>query len=184
MIKISTPIEGLYILEPKVFRDERGYFAELFNQQKFEELGFQYKFIQDNQSCSSYGVIRGLHYQLAPHAQTKLVRAVQGRIFDVAVDLRKGSPTFGQWFGIELSEDNFKQLLIPHGFAHGFSVLSEKAIVYYKCDNFYAPKSERGILFNDPTLSINWQIEINNTIVSPKDKMWPTLDKAEINFLY
>jgi dTDP-4-dehydrorhamnose 3,5-epimerase len=182
MNKISTPIPDLYILEPKVFRDDRGYFVELFNQQKFNDLGLDYHFVQDNQSCSSYGVIRGLHYQLAPYAQSKLVRAVRGRIFDVAVDLRKGSHTFGKWFGVELSEDNFRQLLIPRGFAHGFSVLSETAIVHYKCDNLYHPQSERGINFNDPFLAIDWQIPLDKAIVSPKDKMWPTFDKADMNF--
>jgi len=184
MEKIATPIVDLYILEPKVFRDDRGYFVELFNQQKFQDLGFTYQFVQDNQSCSSFGVIRGLHYQLAPYAQTKLVRAVRGRIFDVAVDLRKGSPTFGKWFGVELSEDNFRQLLIPRGFAHGFSVLSETAIVHYKCDNLYHPQSERGIHFNDPMLAIDWQIPLDKAVVSPKDKMWPNFDQAEMNFYY
>ncbi|MGC8803931.1 MAG: dTDP-4-dehydrorhamnose 3,5-epimerase [Bacteroidales bacterium] len=182
MEKIATPIADLYILEPKVFRDERGYFTELFNQKKFQELGFTYQFIQDNQSSSTYGVIRGLHYQLAPFAQTKLVRAVRGRIFDVAVDLRKGSPTFGKWYGVELSEDNFRQLLIPRGFAHGFSVLSETAIVHYKCDNLYHPQSERGINYNDPILAIDWQVPHDRAIVSPKDRMWPNFDKAEMNF--
>lgn len=184
MEKIATPIADLYILEPKVFRDDRGYFVELFNQQKFQVLGFTYQFVQDNQSCSSFGVIRGLHYQLAPYAQTKLVRAVRGRIFDVAVDLRKGSPTFGKWFGVELSEDNFRQLLIPRGFAHGFSVLSETAIVHYKCDNLYHPQSERGINFNDPMLAIEWQIPLDKAVVSPKDRMWPNFDKADMNFYY
>ncbi|MCX7986767.1 MAG: dTDP-4-dehydrorhamnose 3,5-epimerase [Bacteroidales bacterium] len=182
MNKIETPIRDLYILEPKVFRDDRGYFAELFNQQKFNDLGFSYQFVQDNQSCSTYGVIRGLHYQLAPYAQTKLVRAVRGKILDVAVDLRKESPTFGKWFGVELSEDNLLQLLIPRGFAHGFSVLSDSAIVHYKCDNFYHPQSERGINFNDPFLNIDWQIPVDKAIVSPKDRMWPTFDKADMNF--
>lgn len=182
MEKIATPIADLFILEPKVFRDERGYFTELFNQQKFQDLGFSYQFVQDNQSCSTYGVIRGLHYQLAPFAQTKLVRVVRGRIFDVAIDLRKGSPTFGKWFGAELSEDNFRQLLIPRGFAHGFSVLSETAIVHYKCDNLYHPQSERGINFSDPLLAIDWQIPPDKAIVSPKDRMWPNFDKAEMNF--
>jgi len=182
MEKIATPIADLYILEPKVFRDDRGYFVELFNQQKFQDLGFTCQFVQDNQSCSTFGVIRGLHYQLAPYAQTKLVRAVSGRIFDVAVDLRKGSPTFGKWFGVELSDDNFRQLLIPRGFAHGFSVLSETAIVHYKCDSLYHPQSERGINYNDPSLAIDWRIPTDRAIISPKDKMWPNFDKAEMNF--
>ncbi len=183
MNKIETPIADLYVLEPRVFRDERGYFLELYNKQKFLEHGLDYQFVQDNQSKSSFGVIRGLHYQLAPYAQAKLVRVIEGRIFDVAVDLRKGSPTFGHWYGIELSADNFLQLLIPRGFAHGFSVLSETAIVHYKCDNIYHPQSERGIFYADQSLNIDWHIPSEKALVSPKDKMWPNFDSAEMNFL-
>jgi dTDP-4-dehydrorhamnose 3,5-epimerase len=180
---ISTPIEGLFIIEPKVFRDDRGYFVELYNQQQFEEQGLRYTFIQDNQSCSTFGVIRGLHYQLEPYAQAKLVRAARGKILDVAVDLRKNSATFGKCYGVELSEDNFLQFLIPRGFAHGFSVLSDMAIVQYKCDNLYHPQSERGILFNDKNLDIDWKIPIEKAIVSSKDQKWPLLVEAEMNFL-
>lgn len=180
---IKTPIPDLLIIEPKVFRDERGYFFELYNEQKFIENGLHYQFIQDNQSKSSYGVIRGLHYQLNPYAQAKLVRAIAGTIFDVAVDLRKNSPTFGQWYGVELSTDNFLQLLIPRGFAHGFSVLSEFAIVHYKCDNIYQPQMERGIFFADKFLAIDWHLPIEKSIVSAKDNMLPAFDHAEINFL-
>ena len=143
---VETGIPGLVIIEPKIFEDDRGYFFESFHHGKLSQHGLQTSFIQDNQSKSSYGVIRGLHYQLNPHAQTKLVRVLEGVIYDVAVDVRKGSPTFGKWFGIELSADNKKQLYIPKGFAHGFSVLSQTAVVFYKCDNLYNPSSEGGIV--------------------------------------
>jgi len=184
MKKIPTPLNDLYIIEPIIFRDDRGYFSEQYNEQKFSELGFHFHFVQDNQSKSSYGVIRGLHYQLFPYAQTKLVRVLKGSIFDVAVDIRKGSPTFGKWYGIELSEDNMLQLLVPRGFAHGFSVLSDTAIVFYKCDNLYNPQSERGINFADPELNIDWKIDINKAVVSAKDKVLPNLKNADFNFKY
>ncbi len=182
MIVTETNISGLNIIEPKVFEDNRGYFFESYNQKTFQQHDLYYSFVQDNESLSSYGTIRGLHYQLAPYAQSKLVRVISGKIFDVAVDIRKNSPTFGQWQGIELSSENKYQLLIPKGFAHGFSVLSEKAVVLYKCDSFYSPESERGINFKDPSLNIDWKISDNEAIVSAKDRVLPDLKDAEINF--
>jgi dTDP-4-dehydrorhamnose 3,5-epimerase len=179
---LETPIKDLYIIEPRVFKDERGYFFESYNKKKFEEAGLQYDFVQDNQSKSQYGVIRGLHYQLAPFAQAKLVRVLEGKVLDVVVDIRKNSPTFGKTFSIELSADNFRQLLVPRGFAHGFSVLSETAIFAYKCDNIYNKSAERGILYNDTQLNINWKIPINKAIISEKDKINPVFADAEINF--
>jgi dTDP-4-dehydrorhamnose 3,5-epimerase len=181
---ISTPIQDLFVIEPRVFKDERGYFLEHHNEETFRSKGLDFHFVQDNQSKSTFGVIRGLHYQLAPYSQTKLVRAIQGRIFDVAVDIRKNSPTFGNWYGIELSDDNFLQLLVPKGFAHGFSVLSETAIVHYKVDTIYNPQADRGILYCDKSLDVNWHIEPDKAIVSPKDKMLPDFDKAEMNFIF
>ncbi len=179
---IKTKIEGLLVIEPNIFKDARGYFYESYNESKFHDASLKYIFIQDNQSKSSHGVIRGILYQLEPYAQTKLIRVLQGNIFDVAVDIRKGSPTFGEWFGIELSDDNFKQLLIPKGFAHGFSVLSEFAVILYKCDDFYAPTAERGIIFNDNELDIDWKLSPEDILVSEKDKLLPSLSKAEMNF--
>ncbi len=170
------------IVQPDVFNDKRGYFFESYNINDFKRYGLDYNFIQDNESKSTYGVIRGLHYQLAPYAQAKLLRVVEGSVFDVAVDLRKDSPAFGQWFGIELSAENKTQLLIPQGFAHGFSVLSETAIITYKCDNVYYPKAERAINYNDATLNIDWQIDTDCAIVSPKDKIAPNFKSAEMNF--
>ncbi len=181
---IETPIRGLLIIEPRVFADERGYFFESFNQSDFEKQGLMTGFVQDNESKSGYGVIRGLHYQLGPYAQTKLIWVVQGTVYDVAVDLRKGSPTFGQWYGLEVSAANKKQFYIPKGFAHGFSVLSEYAIFSYKCDNFYNPESERGIRFDDPTLSIDWKLNEAEAIVSEKDMILPFLNDAEMNFKF
>lgn len=178
----DTPFKDLKIIEPKVFKDQRGYFFESYNFEKLHEFGFSNQFVQDNQSKSSYGVIRGLHYQLQPEAQTKLVRVFSGRIFDVAVDIRKNSPTFGQWFGVELSDENFKQLLIPRGFAHGFSVLSETAVVFYKCDFNYRSDRERGISYNDKMLNIDWQIPVEKMIISERDKNMPNFDVAEMNF--
>jgi dTDP-4-dehydrorhamnose 3,5-epimerase len=180
---ISTPISDLYVIEPRVFKDDRGYFFEHYSDEKFKNAGLNYRFVQDNESKSSFGVIRGLHYQLAPFAQTKLLRVIQGKIFDVAVDLRKNSATFGHWYGVEISEDNFLQLLIPRGFAHGFSVLSNIAIVHYKCDYIYNPSAEKGILYNDKSLNIDWHINTKDALVSPKDKILPDFDKAEMNFL-
>ncbi len=178
----KTPIEGLLIVKPDVYKDNRGYFFESYNEDRFVQNGVPMKFVQDNQSLSSYGVIRGLHYQLEPYAQTKLVRVLQGRIFDVAVDIRKNSPTFGQWYGIELSDENFLQFLLPKGFAHGFSVLSKTAQVLYKCDNYYHKASERGIIYNDKTLNIDWKLNPDEILVSHKDKDMSNFENAEINF--
>lgn len=184
MNRIETGISGLFVLEPKVFKDDRGYFFESYNSQKLTDLGIKNAFVQDNQSKSSYGVLRGLHYQLNPHAQTKLVRVLEGTIYDVAVDIRKGSPTFGKHFGIELSSENNLQLYIPKGFAHGFSVLSNTAVVMYKCDCLYNPQSERGVRFDDPTLGIDWHISAKDAILSPKDIANPLLKDAETNFTF
>ena len=178
----ETGIEGLLIVKPRVFQDERGYFFESYNDRKMREQGLHFTWVQDNQSKSSYGVIRGLHYQLEPYAQTKLVRVLKGKILDVAVDLRTGSPTYGKWKSLLLSEDNFLQLLIPKGFAHGFSVLSGEAIVFYKCDQFYHPASDKGIRYNDPALGIDWQIPEDKVIISEKDRNLPLLAEAELNF--
>jgi dTDP-4-dehydrorhamnose 3,5-epimerase len=180
----ETGLQGLVIIEPDFFEDQRGYFFESYNYEKLKSAGIEYQFVQDNQSKSGYGVIRGLHYQTEPRAQTKLVRVLNGEIYDVAVDMRKGSPTFGKWFGLELSCKNRKQLLIPRGFAHGFSVLSEKAIVFYKCDDFYAPEYDAGVIFNDPELNINWRIPEGKTILSPKDASLPKLKEAKNNFIF
>ena len=179
---IETPIKDLLIIKPRVFEDARGFFCETYNRQKFNELGIENDFCQDNLSKSSYGVIRGLHYQLAPHSQAKLVSAVQGKVWDVAVDLRKDSPTFGKWFGVELSLENHTYFLIPRGFAHGFSVLSETAIFSYKCDNYYNPQAESGIIYNDSDLNIDWKIPAEKAIVSEKDKMNLAFRNAEMNF--
>lgn len=181
---IETPIPGLLIIEPRVFADERGYFFESFNEAAFEKNGLVSCYLQDNESKSQRGVIRGLHYQLAPYAQTKLVRVIQGSVYDVAVDLRQGSPTFGQWYGLEISAENKKQLYIPKGFAHGFSVLSEHAIFSYKCDNLYHPASERGIRFDDPQLGIDWQINEADAVISGKDLHNPAFAEAEMNFKF
>lgn len=178
----ETEFEDLYVFEPTVFADERGFFFESYNKEIFKKQNLPYNFVQDNQSFSKYGVIRGLHYQLNPYAQAKLVRALHGKILDVAVDLRKTSNTYGNVFSIELTQDNKKQLLIPPGFAHGFSVLSETAVVMYKCDAFYNKASEAGIIYNDVDLSIDWQISEELAIVSEKDKALPTFKKILINF--
>lgn len=182
MKAFETDFPGLMIVEPKVFEDERGYFYESYNKTRFREQGIDIGFIQDNQSKSSYGVTRGLHYQLNPRAQTKLIRVIQGTIWDVVVDIRRNSPTYGKWFGIELSEENKKQLLIPKGFAHGFSVLSETAVVLYKCDDLYSPSDERGIIYNDPFLNIDWKVESSGMILSAKDLKHPGFEQAEKNF--
>lgn len=179
----DTAIPGLITFEPAVFEDDRGYFFESYNDQVFEEQAIG-PFLQDNQSHSKYGVIRGLHYQLDPHAQAKLVRVLSGKILDVAVDIRKGSPTFGKVFKIELSAENKKQLYIPGGFAHGFSVLSESADVLYKCDAFYNKESEGGIIYNDPELNIDWKIPADQVIVSPKDLKSPSFATCRNNFEY
>lgn len=171
----ETGFEGLLIIEPKVFGDARGYFMESYRMSILEELGLVYHFVQDNQSSSTYGVIRGLHYQREPHAQTKLVRVVKGSIYDVAVDIRPHSPTYGQWFGLEINDENHLQLLIPQGFAHGFSVLTEQATVFYKCDAYYHAESEGGIRFDDPELQIDWKIPVNSAVISEKDRGLPLL---------
>ena len=171
----ETGIEGLLIIEPKVFKDPRGFFYESYHQERLAEHGINYQFTQDNQSRSTYGVVRGLHFQNHPHAQAKLVRVTRGAIFDVAVDIRPGSPSYGHWFGLELSEDNFLQLLIPGGFAHGLSVQSEQATVQYKCDEYYHPESESGIRFDDPDLNIDWKIDPQSAMVSEKDLILPYL---------
>jgi dTDP-4-dehydrorhamnose 3,5-epimerase len=181
---IQTNIRDLLIFEPKVFEDSRGFFFESFNQQTYKVAGIEIDFVQDNQSYSKYGVIRGLHYQLDPHAQTKLIRVLVGKILDVAVDIRKGSPTFSKSFSIELSAENKKQLFIPGGFAHGFSVLSDHAEVLYKCDSFYSQESEAGILYNDKTLSIDWKIPAGKETVSEKDIKLPALSECRNNFEY
>lgn len=171
---IETPFEGLLILEPNVFEDDRGYFFESFNAARLEEkAGFTNLFVQDNQARSTINVLRGLHYQNAPHAQTKLIRALEGTIWDVVVDLRKDSKTYGRWYGVELSAENKRQFLIPRGFAHGYSVLSETAEVFYKCDNLYNKPSEGGVLYSDPALNIDWKIDLSDAIVSDKDKVLP-----------
>ncbi|MBN1599698.1 MAG: dTDP-4-dehydrorhamnose 3,5-epimerase [Bacteroidales bacterium] len=180
----KTPIKDLYVLEPRIFEDPRGYFFESYNKAKLAKSGINYNFIQDNQSRSVYGVIRGLHYQLEPKAQTKLVRVIQGKIYDVAVDVRKGSPTYGKWYGLELSEENKKQLIVPKGFAHGFSVLTETAIVMYKCDELYAPETDAGIICNDPELGIDWGIPEEKIIISEKDSKLPGIRNAKNNFKY
>ena len=166
----TTAIEGVVILEPKVFGDERGYFLESFSQREFEEKVCKTTFVQDNESSSRYGVLRGLHFQKPPHAQAKLVRVVKGKVLDIAVDIRKGSPTFGHHVSIELSGENKRQLFIPRGFAHGFAVLSDEVVFQYKCDNYYVPHSEGGILWNDPALGIDWKLPEEDVILSEKDK--------------
>lgn len=179
---ISTILNDLYIIKPTVFEDNRGFFFESFNNKKLEEAGLQYHFIQDNHSKSSYGVLRGLHYQNAPFAQAKLVRVIQGKVLDVVVDIRKDSSTFLQHFSIELSADNKLQLLIPRGFAHGFVVLSETCEFLYKCDNFYDKTSEGGIAYNDASLNIDWIIPDHDIILSEKDKQNPIIENAVFNF--
>jgi len=180
----TCQIPGLIIVEPAVFEDSRGYFFESYNQALFEQNGIVYKFVQDNESQSSYGVIRGLHFQMNPFAQSKLIRVLAGKILDVAVDIRKGSPTFGKTFSIELSEENKKQLFIPQGFAHGFSVLSKTAAVLYKCDQFYNKQSEGGIRYNDPELNIDWKIETDKASVSEKDIVLPLFKDSVHNFQF
>lgn len=178
---IETKLQGCYILEPDVFIDDRGYFLETFNKVRFEAaVGQEINFVQDNQSFSKRGVVRALHYQRGDFAQAKLVRVLYGRVLDVAVDLRRNSPTFGEHFSIELSAENKKQLFIPRGFAHGFVTLSETAEFFYKCDNFYNQKAEGGIIFNDPTLNIDWKFPESDFIVSAKDKKLPEFNIAEL----
>ncbi len=179
---VETGFEGLFVLEPRVFADERGYFFESFNSQTFKNNGLDFEWVQDNQSQSRYGVVRGLHFQKPPYAQTKLIRVLKGEILDVVVDLRHDMPTYGKSFSIVLSSQNHLQLLIPKGFAHGFSVLSEEADVMYKCDALYNKESESGILFNDPKLGIDWQVEQDKMVVSDKDLVLPAFDAQHILF--
>ena len=174
---IKTKLEGVVIIEPQVFFDDRGYFFESFSQQRFNEQVAPITFVQDNESKSSYGVLRGLHFQKPPFAQSKLVRVMKGKVLDVAVDLRKGSPTFGQYESVVLSEENKRQFFIPQGFAHGFAVLSEEAIFQYKCDNYYAPQSEGSVRWNDPTIAIDWQLPEKDIILSAKDEKAPLLSQ-------
>ena len=174
---IKTKLEGVVIIEPQVFFDDRGYFFESFSQQRFNEQVAPITLVQDNESKSSYGVLRGLHFQKPPFAQSKLVRVVKGKVLDVAVDLRKGSPTFGQYESVVLSEENKRQFFIPQGFAHGFAVLSEEAIFQYKCDNYYAPQSEGSVRWNDPTIAIDWQLPEKDIILSAKDEKAPLLSQ-------
>ena len=181
---IETAIEDVVIIEPRLFKDERGYFFESFSQRDFEEKIRKISFVQDNESKSSYGVLRGLHFQKPPYAQSKLVRVIKGAVLDVAVDIRKGSPTFGKHVAIELTEENHLQLFIPRGFAHGFSVLSQEVIFQYKCDNFYAPQSEGALAWDDSDLNINWRIPTNQIILSEKDKHHEKLKDASWLFDY
>ena len=179
---IKTNIEGVVVIEPRVFEDERGYFFESFSEREFCADVCNCHFVQSNEAKSSYGVVRGLHFQLPPYAQSKLVRVAKGRVLDVAVDIRKSSPTFGKYVAVELSSDNHRQIFIPHGFAHGYSVLSEEAVVEYKCDNYYAPESEGAIAWDDAALAIDWQIPAEKVVLSAKDKNHSTLAECETLF--
>ncbi|MEO5650211.1 MAG: dTDP-4-dehydrorhamnose 3,5-epimerase [Ginsengibacter sp.] len=180
----KTQFPGLLIFVPKIFEDSRGYFFESYNQKVFSEESIEINFVQDNQALSSFGIVRGLHFQKDPFAQTKLIRVLSGKIIDAVVDLRKNSPTYGNAYTIELSAENKKQLLIPKGFAHGYSVISETAEVFYKCDVFYHKESEGGILWNDPQLNIDWKVPADRVIVSEKDARNPTFKTGESNFFF
>lgn len=184
---IKTKLDGVLIIEPKIFQDARGYFFESFSQREFDEkvspvLGHTVTFVQDNESMSSYGVMRGLHYQKMPYTQSKLVRVVKGSVLDVAVDIRKGSPTFGQHVAVELTEENHRQFFVPRGFAHGFAVLSETAIFQYKCDNFYHPEADAGINIKDESLAIDWRIPVEDALLSEKDLMHACLKDSVLDF--
>ncbi len=181
---IETPIPGVLVLEPRIFGDSRGYFFESFSRREFVQKVMETEFVQDNESRSSFGVIRGLHFQKPPFAQSKLVRVVEGAVLDVAVDIRRGSPTFGRHVAVELSGENHRQVFIPRGFAHGFSVLSESVVFQYKCDNFYAPDSEGALAWNDPDLGIDWRIPPEKAILSDKDRRHPRLKDADWLFDY
>ena len=181
---IKTDIEGLIIIKPQIFKDSRGYFFESFSQREFNEKVTPIQFVQDNESCSSYGVMRGLHFQKPPYSQSKLVRCVKGSVLDVAVDIRKGSPTYGKHVAVELSAENHLQFFIPKGFAHGYAVLSKEAIFQYKCDEFYTPHSEGGIQLMDESLGINWPISADDAILSDKDKKYPKLSEITSDFDY
>lgn len=181
---IKTDIDGVWIIEPKVFGDSRGYFFESFSQRDFEQAIGPVKFVQDNESMSTYGVMRGLHFQRPPYTQSKLVRCVKGAVLDVAVDIRKGSPTYGHYVSVELTESNHRQFFIPKGFAHGFAVLSDVAVFQYKCDEFYHPESEGGISILDESLGIDWQIPTDKALLSDKDTRHPLLKDLETPFKY
>lgn len=181
---IKTEIEGLVIVESRIFRDDRGYFYESFSQREFEENVCRTTFVQDNQSMSSYGVVRGLHFQKPPYCQSKLVRCIKGAVLDVAVDIRKGSPTFGKYVAVELTEDNHRQFFVPRGFAHGFAVLSEVAVFQYKCDNYYNKESEGAIAWNDEQIAVDWRLPSEKVILSEKDKLSKPLAEAEFLFDY
>lgn len=181
---IDTEIEGVKIIEPRLFNDPRGYFFESFSQKEFEEKVCRTVFVQDNESRSVAGVVRGLHFQKPPYTQAKLVRVIRGAVLDVAVDIRKGSPTFGKHVAVELTEDNHRQFFVPRGFAHGFAVLSDEAVFQYKCDNYYAPQSEGAIAWDDPDLGIDWRVPATNRILSEKDANHPCLKDSEIVFEY
>lgn len=181
---IKTEIEGPVIVEPRIFRDDRGYFYESFSQREFEEEVCRTTFVQDNQSMSSYGVVRGLHFQKPPFCQSKLVRCIKGAVLDVAVDIRKGSPTFGKYVAVELTEDNHRQFFVPRGFAHGFAVLSEVAVFQYKCDNYYNKESEGAIAWNDEQIAVDWRLPSEKVILSEKDKLSKPLAEAEFLFDY
>lgn len=181
---IKTELEGVVILDPRLFKDDRGYFFESFSQREFDEKVRPVKFVQDNESKSVYGVLRGLHFQKPPFAQSKLVRVIQGAVLDVAVDIRVGSPTYGKHVAVELTAENHRQLFIPRGFAHGFSVLTDEVVFQYKCDNFYVPQSEGAIAWNDPALGIDWRIPEASVILSEKDKHHPLLKDLPETFYY
>ena len=181
---IHTDIQGLVIIEPQLFKDQRGYFFESFSEREFAEKVAPVKFVQDNESKSSYGVLRGLHFQKPPYAQAKLVRVVKGRVLDVAVDLRKGSPAYGRYEAVELSDENHRQLFIPRGFAHGFCVLSEEVVFQYKCDNYYAPQSEGALRWDDPDLAIDWKIPSGDIILSDKDRDNPGFKELDDVFFF
>ena len=181
---IKTAIDGIVIIEPKVFKDQRGYFFESFSQREFEAKVRKINFVQDNESMSSYGVMRGLHFQRPPYTQSKLVRCVKGKVLDVAVDIRKGTPTYGQHVAVELSEDNHRQFFVPRGFAHGFAVLSDTAVFQYKCDNFYAPQADGGISIKDESLGIDWKIPTDMAILSEKDTLHSCLKDFDSPFSY
>lgn len=184
MEAIKTNIDGVFIIEPRVFNDARGYFFESYSERDFNAQVREIHFVQDNESKSSYGVMRGLHFQRPPFTQSKLVRCVRGAVLDVAVDIRKGSPTYGQHVAVELTEDNHRQFFVPRGFAHGFAVLSDEAVFQYKCDNYYAPQSEGAIAWDDPDLGIDWRVPLENRILSEKDAHHPRLKDAEEVFSY
>lgn len=181
---IKTEIEGVVIIEPRILKDDRGYFYESFSQREFEEKVCRTTFVQDNQSKSSYGVLRGLHFQKPPYCQSKLVRCIKGAVLDVAVDIRKGSPTFGKYVAVELSEENHRQFFVPRGFAHGFAVLTPEAVFQYKCDNFYNKESEGAVAWNDPQLAIDWRIPADKVLLSEKDKQNKSIANADFLFDY